>query len=59
MERVGSFGRYQKISLVVWCILGYIEGGLNLIIPYLFFEDPYQCPVQPEGQSCLDWVCSL
>jgi VIT1/CCC1 family predicted Fe2+/Mn2+ transporter len=43
-ERAGSMGNYQKGTVALWCLVGYLTGGLMLITPYLFFQDPYNCP---------------
>ena len=57
IEKVGSMGRYQKIQTVLWCVMGYICGGLILMIPFLLFQDPYSCP---DGiKDCKEYVCGL
>lgn len=43
LERAGTFGNYQKLTTLVYCIIGYLCGGLMLIIPFLFYQDPYEC----------------
>lgn len=43
IEKVGAFGRYQKITIAVWCLIMYLNGGLMFMTPFLFFEDPYDC----------------
>lgn len=43
IEQAGSNGPYQKVMLIIMCILGYLTGGLMLIAPYLFFQDAYKC----------------
>lgn len=59
IERVGSMGKYQIYTQVVWCAMSYMAGGLLFITPFLFFQDPYQCQGLPEATSCLALVCSL
>lgn len=60
IERVGSFGIYQKIILVLLCIGTCLNGQIIFIAPYVFYQDAYQCtsPV-PGGLGCTDYVCSL
>lgn len=43
LERAGTFGNYQKLTTLIYCIIGYLCGGLMLIIPFLFYQDPYEC----------------
>lgn len=45
--------------LIVLCILGYLVGGIMLITPYIFYQDPYKCEATPLGKTCLEYVCSL
>lgn len=59
LEKVGSMGRYQKITIALWSIISYLCGGLMLITPFLFYQDPYQCTQTTGDQSCHDFVCSL
>jgi hypothetical protein len=47
LEKAGSMGNYQKISTIFWCITGYLCGGLMLITPFLFYQDPYNCHDDP------------
>lgn len=58
MEKVGSEGKYQYLTVVIMCIISYLTGGLMLILPYLFYQDPYVCPSQSSTQ-CLEFVCTL
>lgn len=46
-EKVGTFGKYQKITMIFWCLVCYLCGGITLITPFLFYQDPYVCPVKP------------
>ena len=57
IEKVGSFGTYQKVSTLLWCVIGYICGGLMLITPFLFYQDPYVCP--DDISQCQSYVCGL
>lgn len=61
LERAGSMGNYQKLTTLFWCVVGYLCGGLMLITPFLFFQDPYSClPSElPAGSTCFDYVCGL
>lgn len=59
LEKAGTAGRYQQITTLIWCIVGYLCGGLMLIIPYLFYQDPYDCTGKYAGDNCQEHVCSL
>ena len=59
LEKAGAFGRYQKAITFIWCIVGYLCGGLMLIIPFLYYQDPYVCNETFPGNNCQDYVCSL
>lgn len=59
LERAGTFGNYQKLTTLVYCIVGYLCGGLMLIIPFLFYQDPYECKETVIGSTCFDYVCNL
>jgi hypothetical protein len=37
IEKVGAFGKYQKITIIVWCLIMYLNGGLMFMTPFLFF----------------------
>ena len=50
-------GRYQVVTVIIWCTIGYLTGGLMLSPPYLFYEDPYVCG--PEIANCKEYVCGL
>ena len=61
MEVVGTKGKYQKIVLIIFCILVFEVGSLSLGNPYYFANAPYaNCP-QPyaSGSECNEYVCSL
>lgn len=59
LERVGSFGIYQKTTLIFWSLACYLCGGLSFITPFLFFQDPYSCSSLSNSKSCQEYVCSL
>lgn len=59
MERVGSFGKYQVVTQIVWCTVTYMAGGLTLISPFLMFQDPYDCHGTLSDNHCKDYVCGL
>ena len=59
LEKAGTAGRYQKITTLIYCVIGYMCGGLMLIIPFLFYEDPYDCKGDYPADSCFDEVCKL
>jgi hypothetical protein len=40
---VGSNGKYQKMSLVIWCVLWLITGSILLGTPFFMLNQPYQC----------------
>ena len=51
-------GKYQVLLVTALCILSLQCGGLDLMTPFLFYQDPYSC----EGLSskdCKDMVCDL
>jgi hypothetical protein len=37
LEKVGPIGRYQKVTLIFWCLCCHLAGGLEFITPYIFF----------------------
>ena len=43
IEKAGLSGRYQNILVLVMCFISYLTGGMMLITPYLFYQDPYDC----------------
>jgi hypothetical protein len=59
IDKVGSMGCYQRMLVVVLSIVQYLCGGLFLVAPFLFYQDPYQCTSSPDGMSCHQYVCSL
>ena len=57
LERVGGNGKYQTISLCVWSCIMMVMGTTTFFIPFLFYQNDYQCP---EGvTNCKEYVCSL
>ena len=59
MERVGLEGSYQTTLIVLLSMISYLTGGLALMAPYLFYQDPYTCPgLALSGQSCTNYICS-
>lgn len=60
LEKAGIQGRYQITLGIVMSLISYLTGGMMLITPYLFYQDPYVCPSQSllNPKSCLDFVCS-
>lgn len=44
LEKAGLEGRYQITLGVVMSLISYLTGGMMLITPYLFYQDPYVCP---------------
>ena len=59
MEKVGTIGLYQYVVFALWCIMGYIAGGLTLMPSFLFFQDPYSCQGGLSAKACLQLVCGL
>lgn len=43
MELVGSDGRYQKVSMALWCILWLSTGTILLGTPFFMNNPPYIC----------------
>jgi hypothetical protein len=58
-SRVGTIGKYQYITLIFWCISQYLCGGITLMIPFLLYQDPFNCPQAYPNQTCTEYVCSL
>jgi hypothetical protein len=44
LEKAGTSGDYQTVTTILWCLIGYLCGGLSLIIPFIFYQLPYHCP---------------
>jgi hypothetical protein len=61
LEKVGAFGRYQVMTITLWCLIMYLNGGLMFMTPFLFYEDPYDCEwnktIPPA--DCKRFVCDL
>jgi len=45
-------GRYQVLTVVLWCVVGYLYGGIELIIPFVFYQEPYMCPQEYPNMTC-------
>jgi VIT1/CCC1 family predicted Fe2+/Mn2+ transporter len=43
LEKAGVEGRYQVSLGVIMSLVSYLTGGMMLITPYLFYQDPYIC----------------
>ena len=60
VSKVGAFGAYQKLTLVLLFVAACVCGQYTTITPYLFYEEEYSCSMVPQPfSSCLDYVCSL
>ena len=59
LQKVGSYGKYQILTTVIWSTVGYLSGGFMLITPYLFYQDPYVCHETYPGKTCFEHACSL
>ena len=59
MEKVGVEGNYQTILSIILCLIGFITGGIVLVTPFLFYQDPYHCSNNLVGKQCLNYVCLL
>jgi hypothetical protein len=49
-------GNYQIFTYLLWSVIAFIIGGLVFSIPFLFYQNDYQCT---SNTSCYDYVCSL
>jgi hypothetical protein len=56
---VGLFGKYQVLTIVLWCFVMYLNGGLMFMTPFLFYEDDYVCPKEPLTAVCKTLVCDM
>jgi hypothetical protein len=56
---VGSFGRYQKMTILFWAFIIYFSGQLLFSVPFLFFQDPYDCAGIDLTMNCRDYACGL
>jgi hypothetical protein len=59
MKRVGSAGNYQLHLVIVLSVVQYMAGGLFLIIPFLFYQDSYNCSSLGSSKNCYEYICSL
>jgi hypothetical protein len=53
MEEVGTNGKYQKISLAIWCILWICSGCMLLGTEFFMLNEYYNCagPNEPLNQT--------
>lgn len=60
MEAVGSYGKYQKIMIALFCVVSTQVGSMSLGNPYYFAIPPYtNCPSEYRDEECNNYVCSL
>ena len=52
-------GPYQFQLLIIISFMDLIQGGINFIAPYIFFQEPYSCPNSADESNCITKVCSL
>jgi MFS family permease len=52
-------GCYQRMLIVILSMIQFICGGLFLLAPYIFYQEPYQCPSSAGELNCHSYVCSL
>ena len=43
INRAGSMGKYQISMCVILSLVSMVSGGLVLMTPFLFYQDPYHC----------------
>lgn len=43
MQFVGTYGKYQKVSLIIWSIMWLVTGSILLGTPFLMFNPDYTC----------------
>lgn len=43
IKYAGDQGRYQNISLVIWCLVWYIAGVILQGVAFLIYNPPYEC----------------
>lgn len=58
MDRVGSSGKYQLYSQILWCSLCALSGCVSFFLPFLYEQGTYLCPSDYPG-NCREYVCSL
>lgn len=56
---MGSYGKYQKITILLWMSVIYFCGQLLFGVPFLFFQDPYSCDGFDPSINCKEFVCAL
>ena len=52
-------GRYQGQLILILALINYLQGCINFIAPYIFYQEPYSCPNSSDEASCYTKVCSL
>ena len=58
LSKVGTIGKYQTITVVFWSIVSYLCGGLMFIVPFLLYQDPYDCG-DLLTSNCKETVCAM
>ena len=43
LEKAGSMGRFQYMLTGFMSVANYLCGGFTCILPFLYYQDPYQC----------------
>jgi hypothetical protein len=59
VERVGTRGRYQKQTLILFYLIWFVTAFLILSSPFLLMPTHYQCPQPTSNASCKQFVCNL
>jgi len=59
LERVGGMGCYQRMLVIILSLVQFLCGGIFLLAPYIFYQEPYHCSQGTEGLTCHEYVCSL
>lgn len=60
IEKVGSKGKYQKIVLLIFCLVWYVTGTILLGTGFIFLNPSFDCPGYGLlTDNCYDFVCSL
>jgi hypothetical protein len=37
LQKAGTWGQYQILTILLWFIAGFLCGGLLLIVPFIFY----------------------
>ena len=56
---MGAHGKYQYLSLVLWCLFWFITGNILLGTPFLFYQANYTCTEYSSNSECHDFVCNI